>query len=316
MSVPLLPIAANTEVGLMSGFQSYTHLATTIESLDRLQYDSVWVGDHIAYTTPILDPMLQLAQAAALSDRLKVGTGIYLLPLRSAAIAAKQASSLDHLSNGRFVFGVGVGGEFPNEFDACGVPVGQRGARLSEAIDVMRLLWRGEPCSFAGEFTSFNDVHMQPATLSVGGPPIWCGGRSKAALSRIGRIADGWISYVVTPEQYRQGLQTIIDGARSVGRELQQLGTAHLLFVRMADSRDEALEQGNAILSKRYAMDFRRATERYCALGPGDAIIETLREFHAAGVRKFILDFLGSPDEQAAQLERFSAEVLPVLRAL
>ena len=106
-----LPIADAVEVGLMAGFASYGQLADTVGLLDETQFDSLWVGDHIAFTSPIFDPLLQLAQAAALSPRLKVGTAIYLLPLRPAAIAAKQAVSLDHLTEGRFVFGGGVGGE-------------------------------------------------------------------------------------------------------------------------------------------------------------------------------------------------------------
>ena len=311
-----LPIANCVEVGLMAGFASYSHLADTVGLLDTVGFDSLWVGDHIAFTSPIFDPLLQLAQAAALSPRLKVGTAIYLLPLRPAAIAAKQAASLDHLTGGRFVFGVGVGGEFPTEFEACGVPVGKRGARLAEGIDVMRMLWRGEPCSYAGEFTSFKDVHMQPGALTPGGPSVWCGGRSKAALSRIGRMANGWISYVVTPEQYGEGLSVIAKGAAEVGRKLDALGTAHLQFVRMGDSREQALDDASGILSKRYAMDFRRATERYCALGTPDEVLAYLSPFYAAGVRTFILDFLGSAEEQALQLERFAADVMPALRAM
>ncbi|MEM7403745.1 MAG: LLM class flavin-dependent oxidoreductase [Pseudomonadota bacterium] len=310
-----VPISSTTRIGLIAGFEAYDHLAETVGLLDELAFDSLWVGDHVAFTSPILDPMIQLAQAASLSARLTIGTAIYLLPLRPPAVAAKQAATLDHLSGGRFVFGVGVGGEFPTEYEACGIPVSERGARLTESIDVMRLLWRGEPCSFEGHFTTFHDVHMQPPALTPGGPAIWCGGRSQAALSRIGRTADGWISYVVTPEQYRAGLATIGKAADSVGRKLQRLGTGHVQFVRMGATREAALDAASAILSKRYAMDFRRATERYCALGSSADVLAQLQQFHAAGVRTFILDFLGTPAEQALQLKQFGAEVLPEMRA-
>lgn len=157
---------------------------------------------------------------------------------------------------------------------------------------------------------------MQPGSLTPGGPSVWCGGRSAAALARIGRMADGWISYVVTPEQYAEGLQAIAKGAAGIRRELDKLGTAHLQFVRLGESRDKALDEASAILSKRYAMDFRRATERYCALGTPDEVLAFLKPFYAAGVRTFILDFLGSAEEQRAQLTRFAADVLPALRAL
>ena len=298
----------------MSEFESFVHLKDTVAAIDELTYDSLWVGDHIAFTSPVLDPMTQLAQAAALSSKLLVGTGIYLLPLRAAAVAAKQTSTLDHLSEGRFIFGVGVGGEFPGEFAACGVPVTQRGARLEEGINVVRALWRGEPCSFNGRFNQFEDVQMQPGTYLPGGPPIWCGGRSAAALERIGRIANGWMSYVVTPEQYRDGLARIAEGATGVGRCLGEMGTSHLLFARMSDSREQALDDAAAILSKRYAMDFRRPADRYAALGTPADMLAFMRQFHDVGVRHFILNFLGTPAEQTAQAEQFAVEVLPALR--
>src|SRR5438552_5981742 len=119
-------------------------LCRLVELVDRSGYDSLWVGDHISFALPILDPLLQLAQAAVASRRLQLGTGVYLLPLRHPTPVAKQVSTLDHLTEGRFIFGVGVGGEFPKEYEACGVPLGERGARLSESFTVLRKLWSGE----------------------------------------------------------------------------------------------------------------------------------------------------------------------------
>ena len=138
------------------------------------------------------------------SRRLTLGTSVYLLPLRHPAPVAKQVATLDHLTEGRLIFGVGVGGEFPREYEVCGVPRGERGARLSEGIALLRRFWSGEPVSHTGRFYGpFTDVPMQPPSRQAGGPPIWCGGRSDGALRRTGRLADGWLSYVVTPEMYR-----------------------------------------------------------------------------------------------------------------
>ena len=110
--------------------------------VDRCGYDSMWVGDHVSFTIAIFDPLLQLAQAAVLSRRLVFGTGVYLLPLRHPMPVAKQVSTLDHLTEGRFIFGVGVGGEFPKEYEACGVPLDERGRaaerehrRAAQAVD-------------------------------------------------------------------------------------------------------------------------------------------------------------------------------------
>mgnify|MGYP001231053545 CR=1 FL=1 len=291
-------------------------LVSLVGLVDRSGYDSLWVGDHIAFAIPILDPLLQLAQAAVVSRRLLLGTSVYLLPLRHPGPVAKQVSTLDHLTEGRLIFGVGVGGEFPREYDLAGVPIGERGARLSEGIAVLRKLWSGEPVAHEGRFYSFPEVRMQPPARQPGGPPIWCGGRSEGALKRAGRLADGWMSYVVTPEMYRASLETIAAAAEAAGRAVARFGTGHLLFARLDDTYEKALDAATETLSVRYAMDFRKAAQRYCALGTPAQMAERIREFHAAGVRHVVLDLLGPYEERPAQIERFAAEVLPLLRDL
>src|SRR3954449_11748005 len=137
-------------------------LVELVELVDRSGYDSLWVGDHVSFAVPVLDPLLQLAQAAMASRRLTLGTNVYLLPLRHPAPVAKQVATLDHLCEGRLIFGVGVGGEFPKEFEVCGVPLTERGARLSEAIPILRHLWSGQPASHAGgPYPAFTEVSMQ-----------------------------------------------------------------------------------------------------------------------------------------------------------
>ena len=292
-------------------------MRTLVELVDRGGYDSLWVGDHISFALPIFDPLLQLAQAAVVSRRLQLGTAVYLLPLRHPTPVAKQVSTLDHLTEGRFIFGVGVGGEFPKEYEACGVPIAERGARLSESFTVLRKLWSGEPTSHAGRFFQFEEVMMQPPPRQAGGPRIWCGGRSEPALRRIGRLADGWMSYVVTPDMFRQGLETIDAAASAAGRSFDRgFGTAHLLFTRVDDTYEKALDAATASLSTRYAMDFRKAAQRYCALGPAAQVVESIRRFHEAGARHVILDFVGPYEERFAEIERFAREALPMLADL
>jgi probable F420-dependent oxidoreductase len=291
-------------------------LVALVELVDRCSYDSLWVGDHIAFTTSILDPLLTLAQAAVASRRLTFGTGVYLLPLRHPTPVAKQVATLDHLSEGRLIFGVGVGGEFPKEYEACGVPRDERGARLAESIAVLRRLWTGETVSHRGRFFAFDEVRMQPPPRQAGGPPIWCGGRSQQALARAGRLADGWISYVVTPDMYRAGLAKIAAAAAAAGRRPARFGTGHLLFVRLDDSYEKALDVAGEMLSRRYAMDFRPATRRYAALGRAADVAERIRTFHAAGVRHLSIDLLGPYESRPYAIERFAAEVLPLVADL
>jgi probable F420-dependent oxidoreductase len=200
LSIGIQNIHRRTEPATAPWQPTIDEMQALVRLVDDCRYDSLWVGDHIAFAVAIFDPLLQLAQAAVVSRRLKLGTNVYLVPLRHPVPIAKQAATLDHLSEGRLIFGVGIGGEFPKEFEACGVPLSERGARLSAAIPLLRQLWRGGPVSYSGRhFGAFSEVSMQPPARQPGGPPIWVGGRADAALARAGRLADGWISYVVTP---------------------------------------------------------------------------------------------------------------------
>jgi alkanesulfonate monooxygenase SsuD/methylene tetrahydromethanopterin reductase-like flavin-dependent oxidoreductase (luciferase family) len=241
-------------------------------------------------------------------------TGVYLLPLRHPAAVAKQIATLDRLAQGRLILGVGVGGEFPNEFALAGMPVNERGPRLTEAIEVLRKLWSGEKVSHHGRFYSFPEVQQLPSPWQPGGPPIWCGGRSDAALARAGRIADGYFSYVVTPEMYRSAVEKIATAAEKARRPLKQYGTGHLLFPRFGSTREKALDTAARHLSVRYAMDFRRAAGRYCALCRLSDIAATIARFRDTGVRHFILDMIGEPEERRPQLAQFAREVMTLLQ--
>ena len=317
LSIGVQTLHRRTEPAEGAWLPTIDELADLVGLVDRCGYDSMWVGDHVAFTIAIFDPLLQLAQAAVLSRRLVFGTDVFLLPLRHPTPIAKQVSTLDHLTEGRFIFGVGVGGEFPKEYEACGVPLNERGARLSESLTIMRKLWTGEPVSHAGKFFSFADIRMQPPPRQAGGPPIWCGGRADPALRRIGRMTDGWMSYVVTPDMYRQGLEKIATAASEAGRTFARgFGTAHLLFTRIDDTYETALDAATVSLSQRYAMDFRKAAQRYAALGTPQDVVETIFKFQQAGVRHLILDFVGPYEERDQQIERFAAEAMPLLAGL
>jgi len=197
------------------------------------------------------------------------------------------------------------------------VPIGERGPRLTEAIPLLRKLWSGEPVTHQGRYyAAFEGVPMQPPARQPGGPPIWCGGRSDAALRRAGRLADGWIAYAITPEMFKTGLDKIAQAASEVGRGDAAFGTGHLLFTRLDDTYEKALDAATVTLSQRYAMDFRRAAERYAALGSPQQVADRIRAFHTAGVRHVTLDLVGPYEERNRQIERLARDVLPLLADL
>lgn len=302
-----------------SGVFQISDFATTqrlVHALEHNGFHAMWAGDHLAFGQPILDPLIQLSQASAISQKLILGTAVFLLPLRHPAAVAKQVATLDLLSSGRLIFGVGVGGEFPGEFLLADVPVTERGARLSEGIEVLRKLWRGSPVDHAGKFYAFPETHMEPAPLTPGGPPIWCGGRQEPALRRAGRLADGWMSYVVTPKQYSNSLEIIARAGDEAGRDLSGFGTGHLLFMRLAKDYGSALEYATEKLSIRYSMDFRKPAKRYCALGTPEQVAASIRDFYQAGMRHLVVDLIADRADQIEQIDQFGQEVVPLLADL
>ena len=286
-----------------------------VQRVETLGFDSAWCGDHVSFNLPLYESLTLLASYAAITQRIRLGTAVYLLALRPPAVAAKVTATLDVLSGGRLIFGVGVGGENPKEFEACGVPHRERGARVSEAIDVVRALWRDTPATFKGRFTQFDAVSIDPKPLQKGGPPIWVGGRSDAALARAGRQGDGWVSYVVTPERYRQSLDKIRAAAAAQGRALERFVTAHLTFITVGRDYERTRAAWVARLSQRYAQDFGPLADRYGVIGTPEQCAERLEAFRTAGCGYFILNPICEPHEEREQLETIAAEILPRFRS-
>jgi probable F420-dependent oxidoreductase len=286
-----------------------------VRRIEALAFDSVWTGDHVSFHNPMYDSLTLLASYVPITSRVRLGTAVYLLALRPPAIAAKITSTLDALSGGRLIFGVGVGGENPKEFEVCGVPHGERGARVSEAIDVVRTLWRDTPATFKGRFTQFSGVSLDPKPVQKPGPPIWIGGRSDAALARAGRQGDGWVSYVVQPERYAQSLDKIRTAAAAAGRTLDGFSAAHLAFVTVGRDYESAKAVWAEDLTRRYAQDFEPLARKYGIIGTPEQCAEAIERFRAAGCNYVILNPIGPAAHEREQVERLAAEVLPRLRS-
>jgi probable F420-dependent oxidoreductase len=280
--------------------------------VEELGYESVWTGDHVSFHNPLYESLTLLSTYAAITSRVRLGTAVYLLALRSAAIAAKITSTLAVLSGGRLIFGVGVGGENPKEFELCGVPHAERGARVSEAIDVVRTLWRDTPASFKGRFTRFENVSIDPKPAQL--PPIWVGGRSDAALARAGRQGDGWVSYVVQPERYAQSLEKIRRVAQQAGRTLDQFVAAHLAFVTVGRDYETAKAAWVKFLTKRYAQDFEPLAKKYGIIGTPAQCAEQIEAFRAAGCNYVIVNAIGEHEHEREQLERVAVDIVPRFR--
>jgi len=196
---------------------------------EELGYDSIWLGEHVVVPDPhvkpspmqpedpILDGPVALAFLAAHTERITLATGIVILPQRNPLVLAKQLASLDVVSGGRLVFGMGVGYLEP-EMEAIGVPMERRGARADEYLAAMRALWEQEHPSFEGEFVSFSGVNAHPRPLQSPLPVI-VGGRTPAAHRRAVRSGDGWYGFWLDQERTAEQLAGIREALADAGRE-------------------------------------------------------------------------------------------------
>jgi probable F420-dependent oxidoreductase len=220
--------------------------------IEELGFESVWVVEHVVMAVAYAsvypydpsgrspfharvaqpDPLLWLAYVASATERVRLATGVLNLPQRNPLILAKEAASLDRLSGGRLVLGVGVGW-VREEAEAVGTGFEDRGRRADEYIEAMRTLWRDDVASFDGRYVRFDRVVCEPRPLQAGGVPIVIGGHSKAAARRAGRFGDGFYPLGVSVEKLAVLLDTMAEGASERGRdpraiELTLLGAADL----------------------------------------------------------------------------------------
>jgi probable F420-dependent oxidoreductase len=285
-----------------------------VEALEALPIDSLWVGGHVASRNPSPEAMVKLAQLAVLTQRVRIGTSILLLPLYPPAIVAKQIADLDVATGGRIALGVGVGGEYEQEFRACGVPVQERGRRANEAIPLIRKLWTAEEISHPGPFYPMENVRIHPAPAQPGGPPIIVAGRKDPAMVRAGRLGDGWMPYLYSPRAYAESVRRIGEVAEEAGRDLARFEWMQFLFTNIGDDPEEAKRETAGFLGGNYNQDFSAFVDRVAAAGTAEQVAARVQSYVDAGARHIIVTPATRTDRMG-MVRRIVEEVLPRLRA-
>lgn len=256
---------------------------------------SIWVGQHLlGHPWPVLDTSAWLARIIGETERMQVG-GVYLLPLAHPVRLAESLVTLDNLSGGRFTLCAALGWR-PAEFEAIGVPIGERVSRMGEVLQVMRLLWQSsEPVSFEGRHYQFRNVRMAARPERAGGIPVWMGASSVPAVRRAARTADAWLGSSHTP------LSTLRDLARSYAEEL---GPRAPVVTRRPLLRHFMLARTDAEARSRFVQAF---TAYYRALGNWGIFKEVVGEEHASGEGELPPGraIVGSPETVVAQMREY-----------
>ena len=270
-------------------------LAELVAGLDQLNFDSLWVSEVL--TGPVLDPVVSLAWAAARSPRLKLGTTM-LLPGRHVLRLAKQLASLDVLCQGRLLVTLVPGLTYAPERDAIGVEPKQRGAFIDEALPLLRRLWAGETVTHEGATGRFRDVKLSPRPIQQ--PlEVWLGGMVPAALERCGRLSDGWLPSLCTPEEAAAGRAVIEDAAARAGRSIS---TEHF---------GVSIGYATAPIDPATARVMAARRPRSVELTPVGlpALRKLIESYLAVGFSKFVVRPIVAPASWPAELEALSGAV-------
>ena len=283
------------------------------ETAERAGYDSVWVGDSIT-SKPRMEPLTAMAAIAARTSRVKIGTAVLLNALRHPVHLAHAAATIDNISGGRTILGLGAGRGnnqmFVAEHAAVGVPITERAARMEESIRVMRALWTGESVSSDGEFYPLEDVELEPRPVQPS-IPLWISSNwVKRGLSRVAEYGDAWITNVPSVELFGQCWKRIEQNAGEFGRDPSDIGRCLYISVNLNDDASAALAEGDQYMQSYYSIPYDVISKNLlCVFGPPRKCIEAIQAYQEAGAGYFIVRF-ASPD-QARQMARFTEAVLP-----
>ncbi|MBI4489511.1 MAG: LLM class flavin-dependent oxidoreductase [Deltaproteobacteria bacterium] len=282
--------------------------ATTVaKKCEEVGIDSLWVIDRIVYDN--LEPLTFLGAAAAVTQKIRIGSSVLLAGLRHPVLLAKMVSTLDFLSNGRVTLGIGFGSR-ENDFTAIGVPFEQRGSRAEEAVKLVKRLWTEEGVTHRGKFFQIENVTIGPKPIQSPHPPIWMGGGAETVLKRAARLADGYICGSAAIQDFPSIWEKISSFAAAAGRDPKKIERATLTFMAIDENRAKAVAACEAYV-KRYYGTVRVDVEKTFPLGSPESCAERIASFFAKGLDTVIIGMV-TPDLK--QVELLGEKILPMLK--
>ncbi|MBI2466981.1 MAG: LLM class flavin-dependent oxidoreductase [Candidatus Rokubacteria bacterium] len=284
-------------------------LETFLARAEALGYESVWVQEQILGAAGSLEPVTLLAYAAARTRRVRLGTAVLLTPLRGPVQLAKSLATVDQLSGGRLIVGVGLGSR-TQIYPAFGLSPERRVRRFVEGLEVMKRLWTEERVTFDGAFFKLENAAMAPKPVQKPHPPIWFGGRHPDALRRAVRLGDGFIGAgSSSTAEFREAVDHVRRCLGEAGRDPATFALAKRVYLAVDSDRSRALGRlrewfgwyyGNAALAERVAL-----------AGPVEQCLEGLREIRAIGAELLLLN---PAFDETRHMELLAEKILPALR--
>ncbi len=296
-------------LGPIATLASIQHVLAACE---HHKIDSIWTGDHIINADqigstypysptgkfplppeePILEPLTFMGYAAARTTTVQIGVSVLIVPYRNPVVTARALTTLDFLSQGRIIVGIGSGW-MKEEFDALGVPFAERGAQTDEFIQIFKAIWTNPRPQFSGKYHQFSGITAYPQPVQRPYPPIWVGGNSKRAMRRALELGDGWQPGWSKPDQFAQEMQDFYRIADRLGRDPK---TVEISLIRPMQILD-------------------RADAHRPLIGTPEQIAADIREYQRLGVSHLVFAFRTSTMAETVEtVERFATQVRPLLQ--
>jgi probable F420-dependent oxidoreductase len=274
---------------------------------EEIGLHSFWVNDRL--TGEHFEPVTVLAAVTCVTNKIKLGTSVLLPVLRHPVPLAKSLATIDFLSGGRLILGVGFGGS-RREFDAVEIPFARRGTRAVEQIELMKRLWREDHVERRGTFFKTTDLSVGPHTTQRPHPPIWMGGTADTVLKRVGALADGYICGTGSLKRFESVWEKIVGGAAATGRDPASIHKAGITYLTMDETKSRAKAACEEYL-KAYYGKINLDVDSETVLGSPNACAERLAALFARGLETVILRLV-RPD--LVQLDLLAEKILPLLR--
>lgn len=282
------------------------------ERAEELGYESLWAFDHLLLGVdpafPILDAISTLTALAARTERIKLGTGILVLPLRNPVWAAKEMASLDHISKGRFILGA-ASGWYKREFDAAGISFKDRGRIFERNLDMILQLWSGEPVTMEVDEFNLREAVNAPKPYQNPRPPVLIGGYVDKVLRRVARVSDGWLTYAYTAESFTRSWNKIKRFAREYGRDPSELTATNQVAIYVGRPEEEADPlMREWLLTEWDFASWSESTVEHAVRGTVEECVEQLRPYVESELDRIIfIPYRYQPD----QLELIAREIIP-----
>jgi probable F420-dependent oxidoreductase len=285
--------------------------------MERHGFEYFSAGEHFMRgdpPSPTHASLPVLAVAAGATTTLRIVSSIVLVPFYHPLVLARTTATLDAASNGRLTLGVGIGGEYPPEFENAGLKVNQRGRRTDECLEVMTRLWQGEQVDFSGRHFELEGASINPLPTQKPHPPVWVSGRRDAAMRRAARFGNGWVPYFFDPPRYRESVEKIHTFAEEEGRSLDGFQWAFFPYISIYPTEREAAEVAARQLGSQYLYggEFINIVRRYCLLGTPEQCAERLKEYIDAGARHIVFSVTCPPEGSERHLEDIAGKLIPM----